>query len=176
MIELDIMRGPGDWAGIADLDAVARGAVEAAFAVAPAAPRSPVELSLLLTDDSGVQELNRAWRGLDKPTNVLSFPGSGLPAPDGARHLGDIALAFETIAREAEAEGKSLSDHLAHLIVHGTLHLVGHDHEGDEEAEAMEALETEALASLGIADPYRETAVPQHDAEKWTPLLGKISC
>ena len=160
MIDLDIMRGPGDWASIADLDGAARRAVEAAFAVAPAAPRSLVELSLLLTDDAGVQALNRAWRGLDKPTNVLSFPGSGLPAPDGVRHLGDIALAFETIVREAEAQGTSLAHHVAHLIVHGVLHLIGHDHEEDEEAEAMESLETEALAKLGIADPYRDMAVP----------------
>jgi probable rRNA maturation factor len=160
MIDLDIMRGPGDWASIADLNGAARRAVEAAFAVAPAAPRSPVELSLLLTDDAGVQALNRAWRGLDKPTNVLSFPGSGLPAPDGVRHLGDIALAFETIAREAEAQGTSLAHHVAHLIVHGVLHLIGHDHEEDEEAEAMESLESAALAKLGIADPYRDMAVP----------------
>jgi probable rRNA maturation factor len=83
-----------------------------------------------------------------------------LPAPDGVRHLGDIALAFETIAREAEAQGTSLAHHVAHLIVHGVLHLIGHDHEEDEEAEAMESLETAALAKLGIADPYRDMAVP----------------
>ena len=157
MIDLDIMRGPGEWARVAGLEALAQRAIEAAFAVAPEAPSSPVELSLLLSDDAGVRELNRAWRGLDKPTNVLSFPGSGA-TPDGVHHLGDIALAFETVAREAEAEGKSLADHVAHLIVHGVLHLTGLDHETDEEADAMEALETAALASLGIADPYRDMA------------------
>jgi probable rRNA maturation factor len=158
VIELDIMRGPGDWARVAGLDALAMRAVEAAFAVAPEAPSTPVELSLLLSDDAGVQELNRAWRGLDRPTNVLSFPGIGAASPDGMHHLGDVALAFETVAREAEAEGKTIADHVAHLVVHGVLHLLGRDHETDEDAEAMEALETAALASLGIADPYRDMA------------------
>ena len=158
MIDLDVMSGPGDWRRIADLEALARRAIEAAFATIGEAPHSPVELSLLLTDDAGMRELNRAWRGLDKPTNVLSFPGSGPSSPEGVRHLGDIALAFETVAREAAEERKSLADHVAHLIVHGALHLLGHDHEADEEAEAMEALETAALARLGIADPYRGMA------------------
>ena len=158
MIDLDIMCGPGEWARVAGLDDLAERAIEAAFAVVPEAPPSPVELSLLLSDDAGVRELNRAWRGLDKATNVLSFPGSGAPTPDGVHHLGDIALAFETVAREADADGKSLADHVAHLIVHGVLHLLGCDHETDEEADAMEALETAALARLGIADPYRDMA------------------
>lgn len=157
LIDLDVMTGPGDWARIGALEGLARRAVEAALAVA-GEPRSPAELSLLLTDDAGVQELNRTWRGQDKPTNVLSFPGSGPASPDGVSHLGDIALAYETVAREAAGEGKSLADHLTHLIVHGTLHLLGHDHGSDEEAEAMEALEVEALARLGIADPYRDMA------------------
>jgi probable rRNA maturation factor len=82
-----------------------------------------------------------------------------VPSPDGIRRLGDIALAFETVAREADAEGKSPHDHFAHLVVHGTLHLLGHDHEaGEDEANAMEALEIEALARLGIANPYRDVA------------------
>ncbi len=158
MIDLDVMRGPGDWRRIADLESLARRAIEAAFATLGEVPYSPVELSLLLTDDAGMRELNRAWRGLDKPTNVLSFPGSGPSSPEGVRHLGDIALAFDTVAREAAEERKSFADHVAHLIVHGTLHLLGHDHEADEEADAMEALEIAALAQLGIADPYRGMA------------------
>jgi probable rRNA maturation factor len=158
VIDLDVMRGPGDWARLADIEALARRAVEAAFAVARQEPDLPTELSLLLTNDAGMRELNRAWRGLDKPTNVLSFPGSGPSSPDGVRHLGDIALAFETVAKEADAEQKSLADHIAHLVVHGALHLLGHDHEAHEEAEAMEALETAALARLGVADPYRDMA------------------
>ena len=157
MIDVDIMRGPGDWGRVAGLDALAARAVETAVAGVRGAPQQPVEVSLLLSDDAGVRELNRTWRGLDKPTNVLSFPGAG-PSPDGSEHLGDIALAFETIEREAEAEGKTLADHVAHLIVHGALHLLGHDHETDAEAEAMEAIEIEALARLGVADPYRGMA------------------
>jgi probable rRNA maturation factor len=158
VIDLDVMSGPGDWDPIGTIEAQARRAIEVAFAVAPQAPRVPLEISLLLTDDAGMRELNRAWRGLDKPTNVLSFPGSGPSSPEGVRHLGDIALAFETVAREAAEEHKSLADHVAHLIVHGTLHLLGHDHAIDKDAEAMEALEIAALARLGIADPYRGMA------------------
>jgi probable rRNA maturation factor len=158
VIDLDIVRGPGDWARIAGLEVLARRAIEAALAVASDAPQPPVELSLLLTDDGGVRELNRAWRGIDKATNVLSFPGGGALSPDGVRHLGDIALAFETVAREAEAEGKEVADHLAHLLVHGVLHLIGHDHEADQAAEEMEALEVKALGRLGVANPYPDIA------------------
>jgi probable rRNA maturation factor len=157
MIDLDVVTGPGEWSRVVDVEVLARRAIDAALAVAMA-QAAPMELSLLLTDDAGIRELNRTWRGFDKPTNVLSFPGSGSPSPDGVRHLGDIAVAFDTVAREAETEGKSLGDHLTHLIVHGTLHLFGYDHEKDEEAEGMEALETKALAQLGIADPYRDMA------------------
>jgi probable rRNA maturation factor len=158
VIEIDVMTGPGDWARAGNIAELARGGVEAALAVSPNPPSNPLEISFLLTDDAGARELNRSWRGLDKPTNVLSFPGNPLPSPEGVRHLGDIALAYETIAGEAEMERKSFSDHLAHLIVHGTLHLLGHDHEVESDAEAMEALEVDALARLGLADPYR--AVP----------------
>lgn len=158
MIDVDIMRGPGDWGRVAGLDALAAQAVETAVAAVRGVPQRPVEVSLLLSDDAGLRELNRTWRGRDKPTNVLSFPGAGAPSPNGPEHLGDIALAFETIAREAEADGKTLADHVAHLIVHGALHLLGHDHETDAEAEAMEAIEIEALARLGVADPYRGMA------------------
>jgi probable rRNA maturation factor len=140
VIAVDVMAGPGDWSRIADIEALARRAIDATLAVAAHAPPMSTELSVLLTDDAGVRELNRRWRGLAKPTNVLSFPGSGPASPDGVRHLGDIA------------------DHAAHLIVHGTLHLLGHDHEIDEEAEGMEALEIAALARLGIANPYRDMA------------------
>jgi probable rRNA maturation factor len=158
VIAVDVMAGPGDWSRIADIEALARRAIDATLAVAAHAPPMSTELSVLLTDDAGVRELNRRWRGLAKPTNVLSFPGSGPASPDGVRHLGDIALAFETVAREADEAEKSLADHAAHLIVHGTLHLLGHDHEIDEEAEGMEALEIAALARLGIANPYRDMA------------------
>jgi probable rRNA maturation factor len=113
------------------------------------------ELSLLLTDDAHVRVLNRDWRGQDKPTNVLSFPSADEDDEPGPL-LGDVVVARETTAREAEAEGKSFEDHLSHLLVHGLLHLFGFDHEDDEEAEEMEALETEILAGLGVADPYAD--------------------
>lgn len=106
-------------------------------------------VSVLFGDDAAVQALNKSWRGKDKPTNVLSFP-----APDGFGALGDIALALETVRREAGAQNKTVRDHTAHLIAHGFLHLLGYDHEDDGEAEVMETRERAILADLGIADPY----------------------
>jgi probable rRNA maturation factor len=114
------------------------------------------ELSLVLTDDARIRLLNRDWRGFDKPTNVLSFPAADADDDDPGPLLGDVIVAHETMAREAAAEGKSFDDHVAHLLVHGLLHLFGFDHETDAEAEEMEALETEILAGLGIADPYAD--------------------
>lgn len=151
VIELDIALEGGDWTALGDPEALGRRAVGAALAVARAG--GPVSVGLLFTDDAAVRALNRDWRGQDKPTNVLSFPAPPGPVA-GPRHLGDIALAYETLGREAAEEGKPLSHHAAHLIVHGALHLLGHDHEDDGAAAAMEASEIEALATLGIADPY----------------------
>jgi probable rRNA maturation factor len=158
MTLLEVIIENGDWASLGDAEALATRAVEAAFAVADNPPRGPVEISLLLSDDASVQDLNRRWRGLDKPTNVLSFPASAPRSPDGIHALGDLVLAWETVAREAEQEGKPVADHVTHLVVHGTLHLLGYDHEIEHEAEAMEAREVEALARLGIANPYRDIA------------------
>lgn len=108
------------------------------------------DVVVLLADDGHVQQINGHFRDKDRPTNVLSFP-----APDSARpHLGDLILAYGVCAAEATEQGKSLSDHVSHLTIHGVLHLLGHDHEIDDEAEAMEAEERRLLASLGIADPY----------------------
>ena len=107
-------------------------------------------LVLLLTDDEAVRELNKQFRDLDKPTNVLSFPSRLNPEA----HLGDVALAYGVCAAEAQAQGKSLSDHLQHLVAHGVLHLVGYDHETDAEAAEMEGLERVVLAALGVPDPY----------------------
>jgi probable rRNA maturation factor len=124
-----------------------RAAIETAATLVPAAG----EISVLLTDDAGVRDLNRAWRGLDRPTNVLSFPA----AKAGGALLGDIAIAYETLAGEAAADSKPFLHHLAHLAVHGFLHLLGYDHQTDSQADAMEGLERAALARLDIADPYR---------------------
>ncbi len=112
------------------------------------------DVSLCLADDAALRALNSRWRGIDKPTNVLSFPAARSDPPGAAPALGDIALAFETLAREAGELGVPLADHYRHLVAHGFLHLIGYDHETDAEAERMEALETRILARLGAADPY----------------------
>ena len=158
MIELDIMVEAGDWDRLADAEALAQKAAEAALAVTYEARRATSRSSVMLTDDAQIRELNRDWRGKDKPTNVLSFPAPEQPGAAGPRHLGDIALAYETLVREAEEESKELAHHFAHLVVHGVLHLLGYDHEIEAEAEIMEGLEVKALATLGIADPYRDMA------------------
>ena len=126
----------------------------------PMPPQAP-ELSLVFADDATVREINAEWREIDKPTNVLSFPmiqpdliEAISNTDDGEVLLGDIILAHETCAREAQERGVSLESHTTHLIIHGTLHLIGHDHENDAEAQAMEVLEIRALETLGIADPY----------------------
>ena len=158
-LEIDIEADwpASDWANLAE---------RAAFALAGLSPElaNPrLSASLLFTSDAQVHELNREWRGKDKPTNVLSFPmldrGELLAlAADGPPQLlGDIALAFETCAREAAEKGISLEDHAAHLVVHGLLHLAGHDHEiSAADAETMEAFEIKALAEMGIDNPYGE--------------------
>ena len=132
---------------------VSRAITVAAGMLGPDCPDG-TETSVLLTDDAGIQELNRIWRGIDRPTNVLSFPAATAHADGGLPSLGDIAIAYETAAREAHAENKRFAHHLAHLAVHGFLHLLGYDHESDEAAEAMEQLECAILARLDVPDPY----------------------
>jgi probable rRNA maturation factor len=127
--------------------AVIRRAIAEAAAMTDAT--GPHELAIMLCDDAAMRELNGRWRGRPEPTNVLSFPAAG-----GGETLGDIAIAYETTAREAEAEAKPFADHLAHLAVHGFLHLLGYDHQSDAEAAAMERLEVEILALLNVPDPY----------------------
>ena len=145
------------WQDVPDAEAVILRAVAAA-AEAADADTGGAELAVMLTDDAGIRTLNSNWRGIDKPTNVLSFPALQPTAPPGdddpPRMLGDIAIAYETLRREADEEAKPFDHHLSHLVVHGFLHLIGYDHETDAEAEAMEALEKEILAQLGIPDPY----------------------
>jgi probable rRNA maturation factor len=126
----------------------------AAAALAGAEPARGV-VTVRLSGDRAVRRLNRAFRGKDKPTNVLSFPAGDAPAPRGAPVLlGDVVIAYRTVAREAAAQGKQVGDHLVHLVVHGILHLLGYDHERSAAARRMETLETRILASFGIANPY----------------------
>ena len=155
MIAIDITIEAGGWPQEDALRLLAERAAGAALAEL-GQEGAQAELSLLFTDDAHMRALNRQWRGKDKPTNVLSFPAfdvaPGDPLPP---MLGDIVLAHETLISEAALEQKPFEHHLIHLIVHGFLHLVGHDHEDGDEAERMEALERAALARLAIPDPYR---------------------
>ena len=151
-LAVDVVVDSALWKRQRGVDAMLRRAVAEAAAMVST---TDGELAIVLTDDSAIRALNRDWRGKDEPTNVLSFPaqepGADRRAP---RMLGDIVIAYETAAREAEVEGKPLVHHLAHLAVHGFLHLVGYDHEASEEADAMEGLEVAILARLGVPDPY----------------------
>lgn len=144
------------WGDEAALAGLAERAVAAAVRIAGLDLPDEAELSVVFTDDARIRDLNRDWRGKDTPTNVLSFPGSDADEPLGPL-LGDIVVARETTEREALDEGRPLAHHVTHLLVHGLLHLVGHDHEEEAEAEAMERLETAILADLGIPDPYAGT-------------------
>ncbi|HYW64846.1 MAG TPA: rRNA maturation RNase YbeY [Bradyrhizobium sp.] len=145
------------WSAEADAEAIVHRAIEAAASMVDA-DTGDAELAVMLTDDAGIRTLNRNWRRIDKPTNVLSFPAlqpTGAPSPDDApRMLGDIAIAYETTRSEADDEQKPFDHHLSHLAVHGFLHLVGYDHESEAEAEIMENLERDILGTLGIPDPY----------------------
>ena len=155
---LDIVVESPLWAAQRGVKAVLRRAIAMAAAMVST---TDGELAIVLTDDSAIRALNRHWRGKDESTNVLSFPTSIPLAPPQAGEgkkapclFGDIVIAYETTAREAQAEHKPLRDHLAHLAVHGFLHLVGYDHAAEEEAAAMEALEIAVLARLDVPDPY----------------------
>lgn len=143
MIEIEVEADA--WTGaLAEAEIVVSRAAQAALGAVEG------DVVVLLTDDEAVRDLNARFRDKDKATNVLSFPAPESAAP----HLGDIVLAYGVCAAEAEAQGKTLSDHLSHLVVHGVLHLLGRDHEDDAEAEEMEAEEREILAGIGVADPY----------------------
>ena len=148
---IDIVRESELWDEEQDADATLRRAIAEAATDAP----TNAELAIVLTDDSRVRALNRVWRGIDKPTNVLSFPAKEGRQTHGAPALlGDIVIAYETTKREALAQGTPFLHYLAHLTVHGFLHLRGYNHEKDEEAEKMERLERTILARLNIPDPY----------------------
>jgi probable rRNA maturation factor len=152
-LTIEISRNSEGWP--ASLDARAEEAVRAALAQSKAKIAGAAELSIVLTSDAEQQVLNRDWRGIDKATNVLSFPQIE-PFGPVTGLLGDLILARETLVREAGEMGISFDDHFTHLVVHGFLHLLGYDHMDDDEALAMEGLETQILASLGVADPYAD--------------------
>jgi probable rRNA maturation factor len=156
---VDVVEIEGDWARIGAVDGLIE-AVAIAVAARCKLPQGPVVATVALSVDTDVRRLNREFRGLDKPTNVLSFPAPEV-APGTSDHeprpLGDVIIALETLEREAAAEGKAPADHLRHLTIHGLLHLLGYDHETVADAEVMEALEIAILDDLGVANPYADS-------------------
>lgn len=149
-VTIDVTLESEDWSRILGAEMIAHRAAAAAFENAGI---SEGEVSVMLSSDARVRELNKRFREKDQPTNVLSFPANTLDR-EGARFFGDVALAYETLVRETVSEGKSAEAHLTHLTVHGVLHLLGFDHERERDAETMENLETKILARLGFPDPY----------------------
>jgi probable rRNA maturation factor len=150
---------------VADVEAVCRRAAAGALGHADGGAAGN-EISVLLCDDDTMSELNGRYRGVARPTNVLSFANEWSGAGPETRLLGDVAIAFGTVAAEAEAAHLAIVDHLTHMVVHGVLHLLGYDHQTTREAEAMEALEIEILDSLGVADPF---AADRHCEEHASP-------
>jgi probable rRNA maturation factor len=175
MLEVELDQSD-DWNGDQDWLLLADAAVKAAFLVSShgdltSAPFT-LSISISLSTNAEVQTLNAQWRGKDKPTNILSFPmmepmelNALANTDDGEVLLGDMILAFETCQAEAAEKAISIADHVTHLIVHGTLHLLGYDHIDDIQAEHMEGLEVKALASLGLANPYDDHII-QTEAAK----------
>ena len=145
--EIDIQVASPLWAG----EPRAEETVRAAIAAARSARNADGEVSVLLADDAAIRALNRDWRKIDKPTNVLSFPAAKAA---GGKFLGDIVLAYETVARECADEKRDFLHHLAHLAVHGFLHLIGYDHQTDAQADEMEGLESRIMLSMNMPDPY----------------------
>lgn len=143
-------------AALPDLQSIAVEAARAALATEK--DGESLEVSLLFADDAELRRLNATFRDADRPTNVLAFPAEPLFRP----HLGDVALAFETCAQEAEDQHKPLANHVRHLVVHGVLHLLGWDHGSDSDAETMERLERDVLRGLGVADPYAQPVGTDH--------------
>jgi probable rRNA maturation factor len=154
-LKIDVRVDSDIWNATKNVKALVRQAISRARATLSAAN---AELAVILTDDPAIRRLNRQWRGIDTATNVLSFPTKH--AIGNPPLIGDIVLAYETVAREARTQRKPFTHHVAHLVVHGYLHLVGYDHESPKEAEEMEAIERKILQRLAIPDPYRRSAKP----------------
>ncbi|MFN3943731.1 MAG: rRNA maturation RNase YbeY [Allosphingosinicella sp.] len=169
MLEVDALVEP-PWPEDGGWEELTRRCAAAALAETDVEAGAPLEVSVRFTCDEEVRALNRDYRGKDKPTNVLSFPmlePGEIAAADGpmALLLGDVVLAYETCVREAAERGIAIEDHAAHLLVHGTLHLLGYDHEtSDADAEEMEEIERRALARLGLSDPYAAEVKTDLDA------------
>ncbi len=167
-VAVTVVRPSDEWGGQTDWEALARRcAVMTLSQECPAsslAGEAPWEVTIVLGDDQILRDLNRRFRGQDRPTNVLAFPAGGYETsaqadaahPEMGGYLGDVILARETLFREAETAGKSVAAHFAHLVVHGILHLLGHDHHTDREAEIMETAERRILKAMGFPDPYEE--------------------
>lgn len=150
-LSVDLRIADPRWeAALSDVETLARRALEHCAAAADV----DGEVSVLMTDEAEMQALNRQWRGLDKPTDVLSFPSDGPRIPDQPRHIGDIAIGYETALRDAQALNRLFEAHFSHLLIHGFLHLLGYDHMEAEDAAVMEPLEARILADLGWPDPY----------------------
>ncbi len=156
MITVDVEAVEPAWIAAGDVESLAQDVVAAALEEVEPDVHPDSEISVRLCNDDEIRALNLAWRNIDKATNVLSFPA---PAGDRSPLLGDIVIAFEYVSEEARDAGRSLRDHLAHMIVHGLLHLLGFDHESLRDAEAMEDSERRILAKLGIDDPYSDTVL-----------------
>ena len=149
-LSIDLRIADSRWEALGDLDAFAANVLgHAADHV-----KQHGEVAILLSDDAEIRGLNKQWRGLDKPTDVLSFPSDQPEIPGQPQYLGDIVLGYETAFRDAETMGRAFDGHVSHLLIHGFLHLLGYDHIEAEDAKVMEPLEAEILAGLGWSDPY----------------------
>ena len=180
-LKVDVLVDSEHWKNAGAAKAVVRRALKQA---ATALSTKSAELAIVLTDDAAMRRLNRDWRGIDAPTNVLSFatkdPGDRPDEQRGSQqrgsHLGDIVLAFETVKREARREGKPFDHHLAHLAVHGFLHLLGYDHGNDAQARRMERIERAILRDLAVPDPYRATrSTAGHTGRRPAMRRGRVS-
>jgi probable rRNA maturation factor len=174
-LKIDVLVDSSLWTEPGKMRSVVRRAIAQA---ATTQSTSGSELAIVLTDDSAIRQLNRLWRGIDAPTNVLSFPAAATQVGDEPAHLGDIVLAYQTIAREARAERKPLVHHVAHLTVHGYLHLMGYNHDRDDDAEVMEQAERDILRCLAIPDPYRQgttKGATKRPMSKTAPKRGKTA-
>ena len=149
-LSIDIRVANARWESLGDMDALAA----RVLGLASGRLKQGGEIAVLLTDDAEMHALNRQWRGMDKPTDVLSFPSGQPKIPEQPQYLGDIAISYDIAVKDAEALGRPVEAHVSHLLIHGFLHLIGYDHIEPEDARVMEPLEAEILAGLGWPDPY----------------------